>query len=263
MKTYLWHDTCHKITAAFLDLFNNIVVKRYEDNVPRKEIKVPLKFWIPEKTRSRLLAFGVEEQTDGRTAVPELILPVMSAMLTGIERDSDRQIGKNEQRTITVIYDSDGKLEQVTLNYSPVPFNFSYTLSIWTKKATDLFQILENILPYFNPDVTVTIKELGYQLERDIPVSMSSGIKLSSLGDALDAKGPNREFKETVLDFTAKGVLYKAISVEGIIKQVIVDLIPYVDSLTQTTTGSRITVTGEELEDGEVTITETIEQYAS
>ena len=71
--------------------------------------------------------------------------------------------------------DADKKLKQMSTQYSPVPYNLNFELFVMTKNSDDGIQIVEQILPFFQPEYTVTINEVPeMDIVRDVPMVLNS-----------------------------------------------------------------------------------------
>jgi hypothetical protein len=121
-----------------------------------------------------------ELQADPSTPdqVPPNYLPRMSLIWNGLARNTERQRGKFEKRRILVDYMEDAttgeKNASVVRDVQTVPYDLTFEMSIWCKYMTDLTQILENIVPFFNPEAHVSLFERGVGTERNVKVILES-----------------------------------------------------------------------------------------
>ena len=100
----------------------------------------------------------------------QMTLPRMSFEFTNLNSDPSRKSTKNQSFTVST---PDG--QQIKRVYSPVPYNMTFVLSIYTKLNDDMLQIIEQILPYFQPSYNLSVKFLGNLNEiRDIPIQLDS-----------------------------------------------------------------------------------------
>lgn len=262
MKNYNFFHCMKKTTLAFLSFFDEMKVKRFSDGNPVKEAPVRVFFGTREKTKTRIKAHLDDNNPVEDEGAPEseTILPAISVNLTNVEYNGDREMGKFEKVIVAEVLDEDDNLTEKKYNYPPVPYDYTYELTVWSRKAIDVFQIVENILPWFNPSINLTLMFFDKAPLRDIKVSLDS----TNLGmvEDIDQKS-QREFSETKLSFTAESFVYKPISVQGIIKKITVDMVDWAGgSLDKSSGGSRYVVTGERLEDGEVGINRSLEEYS-
>ena len=140
-------------------------------------------------------------------------LPRMAFELTGFEYDVQRQQNKLI-RSIKSQYESDGKKG---FQYAPAPYNLNFTLSILTKNMNDALQIVEQILPYFQPEYTVTMKMVDSMSDnRDVPIVLNS----VSFQDDYEGSFEDRRIIEYTLDFTMKTYFFGPVYTGNIIKAV-------------------------------------------
>lgn len=151
-----------RVNIALLDLFDRVKVNRYNrDGTVRKRIRVPLTFHF-----SKNFADFVLNTQD----VPESkhTYPILGLRMGGLERNA----GATPARTqIREIYDRASK--QMIQDARPSPWVQTYTLTSYTEQIQDHFQMMEQIIPYFNPTFNTTIKEFEFSnLKRDIIVEL-------------------------------------------------------------------------------------------
>ena len=134
----------------------------------------------------------------------------MAFELTGFEYDVQRQQNKLH-RTIKSASESDGKRG---FQYAPAPYNLNFTLSILTKNMNDALQIVEQILPYFQPEYTVTMKMVDSMTEnRDVPIVLNS----VSFQDDYEGSFEDRRIIEYTLDFTMKTYFFEVLYIQVIL----------------------------------------------
>tara|TARA_B100000945_G_scaffold296707_1_gene275182 strand:- start:304 stop:846 length:543 start_codon:yes stop_codon:yes gene_type:complete len=163
LGTYYYHEIIRKSIVAFGTLFNQINI-RHDDAVGNTytEMKVPLAYGPSQKFLARL-----EQQADLNKPV-QITLPRMSFEMNSVAYDSTRKVGVTQ-----TFKASDGtNLKKV---FMPVPYNIGFELNILTKLNDDALQIVEQILPYFQPSFNLTVdlvKEIGEK--RDIPIVLDN-----------------------------------------------------------------------------------------
>lgn len=211
MFGYFYNNSMRRYTMLMGALFNNVHVRRVVGDEERF-INVPVSFASKEafvkKMQSRL------ERDDG-TANIKNILPRMSLEITDLVYD---EIRKTNDRNRSVKRDSN----KPTGYYNPVPYNITYTLSIWTKHEDDLFQILEQIVPYFTPSFSAKVEEMqdAKKENRSVPISLTAVIPSE---DYEMAMGEQRRI-EWQLVFMVKGYFYPPkIDFNGEIRRVFID----------------------------------------
>ena len=231
--TYFYNETIKRSISIFGTLFNNIKVKKTKsDGTVLTEQLVPISYGPKQKFLQRL----AEEPnlSDGnRTAIS---LPRMAFQLTGFEYDATRQQNK-------IIRHGKSTLESDGVNrgfqYQPAPYNLNFTLSVLAKNAIDALQIVEQILPYFQPEYTVTMKMIDDMSDtRDVPIVLTS----VNMDDQYEGTFEERRVIEYTLDFTMKIYFFGPVSTGKIITNVIER--DYINSATGLFTTSQISSSG-------------------
>ena len=213
-KNY-YNEGIRKLTIAFGQLFNNIIIENTSSTgAVTKRIRVPLAYAPKEKLLVRL-----EQQAnlqDDREV--SITLPRLGFEITGLQYDATRKLTKM-QKTVRVKSNEDGK--KLNFNYTPVPYNISFSLYSFTATAENGLQIVEQILPFFQPDYTVTIRVLPeMNLVRDVPIILNS----VNYEDSYNGEFTQRRAVIYTLNFTAKTYIYGPMSNQGVIKTVQSDL---------------------------------------
>lgn len=204
-NTPFYHRTIRKIVIAFGTIFNEInFVRYYRNNSEYERIKVPLAFGPKEKFITRLVSDPELTKSFLTT------LPRMSFDMTGISYDASRK-KISTQKSFTGSNSSGG----VKSMYSPVPYDYNFQLSLYVRNIEDGTQIIEQILPYFTPDYTVTVNmvpEMG--IKYDLP------IVLNSVQQNIEYEGNlgDTRFITWTLDFTVKGMIFPPVTDVGIIR---------------------------------------------
>ena len=214
---HFYHKQIRNTVIAFGTIFNNVNIKRLDSSGnPLQNIKVPLSYSPKEKFIARL-----DQQADltGDDSSVAITLPRMAFDITGYSYDSSRKLNKN-QRIGKVTTNAD--TSKLNTQYSPVPYNVSFELNVFTATSDDGLQIIEQILPYFQPDYTVTmIQDSTYMdTKRDIPFVLES----VNYDDSYTGSLTSLRRITYSLSFTAKIYLYGPISTTAIIKKVSADL---------------------------------------
>jgi hypothetical protein len=153
-------------TTGFLQLFQDLEVRNYQERYNPtfdRRLKVDVSLDMKERIQYKLLSGGHKqlEQSDTR-------LPRISIQMTNIQPDLQRYNGKNFKRTLK------RKEDGLIFDIQPFPINIEYSVSIWTKYFEHYSQLLENILPWFDPYVTVGVKERNFGIERELRVRLDS-----------------------------------------------------------------------------------------
>jgi len=219
--THFYNEGLRKLTIAFGQLFNNIVLQNTSSTgAVTKRIRVPLAYAPKEKFIVRL-----EQQAnlqDDRAV--SITLPRLGFEITGLSYDSSRKLNKMN-KTIRVKESEEGKKNN--FNYTPVPYNINFSLYSFTATAENGLQIVEQILPFFQPEYTVTMNVVPeLNLKRDIPIILNN----VNYEDTYNGEFTQRRAVIYTLSFTAKTYLYGPMSNQKVIKNVQSDLGASTDS---------------------------------
>ena len=202
-----YHQTLRKYVIIFGTLFNEVVLYRTDNQGNRlQDIKVPLTYGPREKTIARL------EQDPDLDREVAITLPRMSFEMIGMSYATERKL--NTVRRNVAVHDSNNDSNYRTM-YNPVPYDISFELNIFTRYAEDSTKIIEQIMPFFTPEFTVTatmIPEMNWNL--DIPIVLEA----VSIQDTYEADYQQRRALIHTLTFTMKGQLFGPVSKTGIIK---------------------------------------------
>ena len=220
LGTYYYHEIVRKTIISFGTLFNDIHVK-HQDNAGNdiNDIKVPLAYGPSQKFLARL-----SQQPDLNKAV-QINLPRMSFEMTSINYDSSRK--SSLVQTFKTCEDGT-KAKKV---FMPVPYNIGFELNILSKLNDDSLQILEQILPFFQPHFNLTVDLVDSIGEkRDIPIVLES----VNFQDDYEGNFDTRRALIHTLQFTAKTYLFGPIAdtSDGLIRKVQVDLYSNTDQKT-------------------------------
>ena len=219
LGTYFYHEIIRKTVISFGTLFNDIHV-RHQDSTGKdiSQIKVPISYGPKQKFLARL-----QQQPELNKAV-QVTLPRISFEMNNIQYDPSRKSGIAQ----TFKANDSGKLKKV---FMPVPYNLGFELNILTKLQDDSLQILEQILPFFQPGFTLTI-DLVDQIgeKRDVPMVLEN----IAFTDDYEGNFETRRALIYTLSFTAKTYMFGPIadSTDGLIRKVQIDY--YSDSNTRT-----------------------------
>ena len=222
LGNYFYHEIIRKTVIAFGTLFNDIYV-RHDDQAGNiiSELKVPVAYGPRQKFLAR-----IQQQPDLNKAT-QITLPRMSFEITNIAYDSTRKAGITQTFKAPDSEDNT-KLKKV---FMPVPYNLGFELNILCKLQDDGLQILEQILPFFQPGFTLSIdlvKSIGEK--RDIPMILNS----INQQDDYEGDFSTRRALIYTLSFTAKTFMFGHIAdtPEGLIRKVQLDY--YSDTNTRT-----------------------------
>jgi len=202
-----------RITISLLDMFNSIQVYNYTSAssvTPAKIIDVPLKFGPSEKYH----LFNIQRES-GKNYYAKL--PSLLLTLDSMSYNSDRATSVNEVReiyddTIDISY-----VDQFWSDVQPTPYDYKYTLEVRTESMDHLSQILENIVPYFNPTNHLRIKEFDFlNLERNLRVELQ-GV---SIDYPKEMGEEDSRYMNASIDLLVHGYVYRPISYSSVIKYI-------------------------------------------
>ena len=206
-----YHETIRNIVIAFGTIFNDIqLIRKDNSGTITQTMKVPLAYGPREKFLVRL-----REDAD-LTKQVAITLPRIGFEIQTLSYDATRKMSR-VQRFKKV---KGANTKQLDTQYMPVPYNLEFQLYIMAKQSDDALQIVEQILPYFQPDYSLTINDMADMgITRDIP------IVLNSIGyeDSYDGDFTTRRALIYTLSFTTKFYLYGPVTSAKVIKTVQVD----------------------------------------
>lgn len=223
LNQHFYHEKIRKCVAVFGTMFNNInIIRKDASGQPISQLKVPLSFAPKEKFLDRIREHP-ELADDTKMAIK---LPRMSFEITSIMYDPSRQLPKVNAFTRVVAEDDTIK----TKFYTAAPYILNFQLSILSKTHEDAVQIVEQILPYFAPSFTVTIRPFGghVDIKEDIPISLVS----TAFSDGYEGQLEDRRTIMYDLDFEMKTNFYGPLSDSKIIRQAHVDFKQYPEEIT-------------------------------
>ena len=195
LGTQFYNQAVRKTVVAFGTLFNNIELKKTVDGQVIETEKVPLAYGPKQKFLYRRQG----NPTDGRKVA--ITLPRIYFEMTGIDYDAARKTPAT-QKYKTVINDNGN---EVRTQYVPVPYNISFEVGILCKSQDDGLQILEQILPFFQPSFSMSLKFIPDMDEvRDVAVVLNS----VDFDDDWEDDFSTRRSITYTMQFTAKSYIY-------------------------------------------------------
>ena len=200
MFEYFYHEILRRTIVAFGSLFNDIEIRHKDSsNNVKSTIKVPLAYGPTQKFLARL------EQSPNLNKPVQITLPRMSFEFVGLQYDSGRKVSTTQTFITT---DPNNKTE-VKRAYMPIPYNMAFELSIYTKLNDDMLQIIEQILPYFQPSYNLSVdlvESIGEK--RDVPIVIEN----ITMQDDYEGDFTTRRSLIYTLRFTAKTYLFGPIT---------------------------------------------------
>lgn len=206
-----YHQHTRDIVLAFGALFSDIKIARQgkgTDTSVKQTITVPISYSNKEKWLTR-----IDQDPELKNQVYN-ILPRMAFEILGMQYDSQRKFNRLSKINCR------GENGAATV-YSPVPWNIDINLYVLSKTQEDAFQIVEQILPFFAPELTVVINsKVGLNISEEIPIVLNS----VDVQDDYEGDFQTRRSVIYTLNFTLKANMYGPTNDQGLIKKVTVNL---------------------------------------
>ena len=223
LGTYSYHEIFRKTIVAFGTLFNNIELRRQNE-----VMKVPLAYGPKQKFLARL-----EQNPDPTNKRVQITLPRLSFEINGVSYDSSRKVSPTQK----IKFAKD--VNENKNAFMPVPYNIGFELAIISKNQDDGLQIIEQILPFFQPHYNLAVKlQTTIGETKDVPVVLNS----IDYEDDYEGDFAQRRAIIYTLQFTAKTYLYGPITDAKVIKKSITDYYTSTDT-TKAPRQKRYTVT--------------------
>ena len=211
LGTYFYHEIFKKTIVGFGTLFNNIQLRRV-NGADVQVMKVPLAYGPAEKFLSRL-----RQTPDPTQAKVQITLPRIAVELSGIQYDTSRKVAPTQ----VVRVDAEK-------TFMPVPYNLEFELNIISKNQDDALQIVEQILPFFQPSYSISINMLP-----DVNESKDIIINLDNVSYRDDYEGDLDQTRILIytLKFTAKTYVYGPVRHLTQLRKAIVDTYSSMDTV--------------------------------
>ena len=208
-----YHETVRNIIIGFGTLFNDIhIVRKNNSGAIIQSMKVPLAYGPKKKWLARL------DQDAGLDSKVAITLPRMGFEIQDLAYDPSRKL--NRVQKFKKVKSSASNSNKLDTQFMPVPYNLNIQLYAMAKQSDDALQMVEQILPYFQPDYTLTIKDMPEMgVARDIPIVLNS----INYEDSYQGNYAERRAIMYTLDFTTKFYLYGPVTSSKVIKTVQVD----------------------------------------
>ena len=203
-----YHGITRKTIVAFGSLFSDIKIKRENaDKSQQQTIAVPITYAPKEKWLVRI------EQDSSLENHVYTVLPRMAFEITGFSYDAQRKFNRTSFITC-----STPNLTKKT--YAPVPYNIEISLYALAKTSEDGLQIMEQIVPYFSPELTMVINVIpDSNIKSDVPVILNS----VTMSDEYDGDFQTRRFVTYTFNFTIKAWMYGPVQNGDIVKTIFVN----------------------------------------
>ena len=211
-KSHFYHEAIKRAVSVFGTMFNEIDIQRDNaDGTTTQNVRVPLSYGPKQKFIARVdQAADLMDNTKSRVA---MTLPRIAFDITGLTYDAERKLGKLKQYKLKDAGDN----TVLRTQFAPVPYNINFGLYVLSKNTEDALQIVEQILPFFTPDFTVTMTTVpGTSEKRDVPIVLQD----VSYDDQYEGDFQTRRVIVWTLNFEMKTYLYGSISSSEIIRDV-------------------------------------------
>src|SRR6056300_440955 len=212
-----YHETTRRYVAMFGTLFNDIVIER-KDNQKQliQKMKVPIHYAPMQKVLARL-------EGDPSLNAPAMTLPRMSFEIVNMNFSPERKL-TSLTRNNYQSSDANSKISQ----FVPAPYDLEFQLNIMVKYQEDGTKILEQILPFFKPDVTVSVQLIDdMELQVDVPIILNNVV----MDDQYEGDFLTRRSLTYTLGFTVRGYYFGPMTNRKVIK--FIDT-PIKDSISET-----------------------------
>ena len=209
--THFYHKRVRTAVSVFGSLFNNLHVLRTNSaGEVISQVKVPLSYAPKRNFIERINAMSKGEDAERRVAIK---LPRMSFEITNMSYDPARQLPKINR--FGLVNDDETKKNKF---YTSVPYDVNFQLSVYAKSQDDALQVVEQILPYFAPQYTVSVKPFSdfQEVKEDVPIVLD-GINFE---DTYEGALEQRRTIIYNLDFTMKIAFYGPDVEQGIVREV-------------------------------------------
>ena len=208
---HFYNETTRRYVAVFGTMFNDIEISRKTGSATTQRMKVPINYAPMQKILARI-------DQNLQNNAPAITLPRMSFEMTGMTYNPDRKL-----TSVTKMVRASASDGTMTTMFSPAPYDIEFQLNIMTKYNEDGTKIVEQILPFFKPDCTVSVKlidELNTYF--DIPIILNS----VSQEDTYEGDFESRRALIWTLNFTMKGYFFGPVSTKKQITFVDADIYP-------------------------------------
>ena len=207
-SNHYYHKSVENFILAFGAFFSDMKVQRYDTNGKRiQELKVPIEYGPRNKWLERITT----QSDPANDPKVKMILPRLAYEITDYRYDSERRVGYKGYYTKGLLPSGD-----YVKVFNPVPYTLSVKLTSICKDNQTSLQILEQILPYFSPSITLSMVMLPqFNLKKDIPITLNN----VSIEDTYEGSREEQRVVTQTFDFTAKLDLFGPVDTKsGLIK---------------------------------------------
>jgi len=229
MIQYYYPKTIKNVTVALMDMFNDLKIVKYDSSgTSAAEYTVPLTFGPVEKEHLNRIEdheyIASATDVNGYKQVEPygqrywVSNPRLALVMNGVAYNAERAYGVNEWREwfAETVAAEGSNIDDIFRDYAPAPYDINYTLYIMTDSMDYYAQILENILPYFNPALFLRVKEFSFlNIERDLRVTMPG---VTSEFVSPEMSDDDRRLVNGTMDLTVEAWQYRPFERSALIK---------------------------------------------
>lgn len=214
-KNY-YNQSVKKLVIVFGNLFNELYIQKTREDSKVERLRVPLTYAPKEKFYRRIR----EASSIVDTTKLQITLPRMAFSIQSVNYDPSRKLNKLNSRVI--------KVPSTQQSYSisqVVPYNFTFELTSFTRNIDDNLQIMEQILPYFSPELVVKIKFNPVYENVDVPFTLDRVMNSEDFEGSMD----ERRLIMSTYSFTVKSYIYGPINDPTLIETTSFDNINFLE----------------------------------
>ena len=205
-----YHQSLRRYIIMFGNMFNDLVVRRYDANGNNiQAVAVPLAYGPKEKFLVRITQ---DPNLDQQIAMQ---LPRLGFEMTTLNYDGTRRL-QGVNRNVKVVSD----VNKLDFNYMPVPYDLQFNLYAYVRNADDGAQILEQIVPYFGPEWTNSVRIIP---QTSVTIDVPTILNTVSIEDTYEGDFDTRRALIYTFDLTLKAYFYGPVRLQGIIKRSQID----------------------------------------
>ena len=229
IANYFYNETTRKYVALFGTLFNQLKIER-KDNAGNlvQSMIVPISYAPYQKVLARV----AQDPDLLNSRTQSIRLPRMAFEITSLLYDPVRKVNSTTKIRKSSAESSGSRAFQ----YAPVPYNIDFSLYIMTKYQEDATKIMEQIIPFFTPDWTASVKMIADMDPLDIPIILNS----VTTEDLYEGDFETRQSILYTLNFTLKGYYFGPEKKKKVIK--FIDIGVATGTLANTAPEERITI---------------------
>ncbi|ARW57591.1 tail sheath stabilizer and completion protein [Kosakonia phage Kc304] len=228
MFGHWYNSSLRRYIVLMGDLFSHVQVARTREDTGIKFIKVPITYASKEKFMSQLGKITAIQSTQDKAKV-ETILPRMNLHMVDLQYNAQYKTALQNRSAARY---QDGDPRKSVSQFSPTPVKMIFELGIYTRHQDDMYQIIEQILPYFQPHFNTTITELytnDIKFERDIRIVFQS----AAMDEQFEGDNITRRRLEWSIMFEVNGWIYPPVAdISGEIRTIYIDFFANTKELT-------------------------------